>query len=99
MSVARYKIPFIAIGLLSFAKFIAWLLSKEPIYNALGGGGIFILTGAQAVLGMWAVLIASGIVLMFYGQSLNLEVTVPAILGLTFLFEVLDWWFKNMPSV
>lgn len=98
MSLARHKIPLIALGILSFAKFMVMLLSKEPIYDALGGLSIFLMAGAQSALGLWAVLLASGIVLMFYGQSLNLEVTVPAILGLAFIFEVVNWWFSNMPN-
>jgi len=95
----RYQIPLAIITLLGLAKYAAMLLSKAPIYEFFGTWGFFLLTGAQTLLSLWFVLIPAAIVLMFYGQSFNIEVLMPPFIVLVIVFKLVEVAYNNMANV
>ena len=97
--IARYKIPLVLISALGFSKMMAGFLSKAPIYEFLGGAALPAVTLFETIVSLWFVLLPMALVLMFYGQSLNIEVMIPIIFVLMIIFKALEIWYNKMPAV
>lgn len=99
MTIARYKIPLIILSVIGFAKIMVSLIEKAPIYESLGGFALPLLTLFESVVGLWFVLLPIALLMMFYGQSFNIETVLPVLLFLIVVFKVLEVWYSNMPSI
>lgn len=99
MSFQRYKIPLLLISIMGFSKAMCGLLSKGPINELLGGAALPVLTFFETLLALWFVLLPMALLLMFYGQSFNIEIMLPVLFVMMIIFKALEVWYRNMPSV
>lgn len=95
----RYKIPLILLSILGFSKLMAGFLSKAPIYDFLGWFAMPALTAFQTLVGLWFVLLPVALLMMFYGQSFNIEVMLPVLVVMIVIFKAVEIWFNTMPSI
>lgn len=95
----RYRIPLIILSIIGFSKIMAGFIAKVPIFNFLGWWGLPALTIFETIVGLWFVLIPLALLMMFYGQSFNIEVVLPVLFVLIIIFKALEIWFDTMPSI
>ena len=99
MTFARYKIPLILLSIIGISKAAVGVISKAPVYELLGGFALPLLTMFESIVGLWFVLLPIALLIMFYVQSFNIEVVLPVLVVLIVLFNALEEWYKNMPSI
>lgn len=99
MTFARYKIPLILLSIIGISKAAVGVISKAPVYESLGGFALPLLTMFESIVGLWFVLLPIALLMMFYGQSFNIELVLPVLVVLIVIFKALETWYKNMPSI